>query len=264
LRNFLWSRDDSSENPGAMEQMLEATARVEDRHFWFKALRRNARRVLVAAIGERRDCRIVDCGAGTGRNLDWLNEFGLVLGIERSSAGLRVGRAHGRRMVQGTVTQLPIGTATVDVATSFDVLYCLDDESESVAVREMYRVLRPGGVVVVNAAALDILHGSHSTLTHEVRRYTRARLKERLTSAGFIVERMTFTYFVTFPLTLAVRTADRVTGRAKQASDADFWVPPAPVSAVLNFALAAESAVLRWANLPIGTSLLCVARKPAG
>jgi ubiquinone/menaquinone biosynthesis C-methylase UbiE len=244
-----------------MERMLEATARAEDRHFWFLALRRNARRLLAAALNGRRDCRIVDCGSGTGRNLDWLREFGRAVGIERSPAGLSVGRQHGRRMVRGTVTRLPLADASMDVATSFDVLYCLDDESERQAVREMWRVLKPGGLVLVNAAALDMLHGSHSALTHEIRRYTRPRLADRLTSAGFRLERMTFTYLATFPLTLAVRTVDRLTGRAKHASESDFWVPPGPINAAIDLTLRAEGALLRWINLPIGTSLLCIGRK---
>jgi len=247
-----------------MEAMLEATARAEDRHFWFGALRRNARRWLAAALDGRRVARLVDCGAGTGRNLDWLAGFGEVVGVERSPVGLRVGRAHGRRLVQATVTSLPFADASADVVTSFDVLYCLDDGSERRAIAEMFRVLKPGGILLVNVAALDALRGAHSTLTHEVRRYTRARLAGRLRAGGFAVERMSYTNCVTFPAALAVRWRDRVTGRAREASDADLQVPPAPVNGALALALAVESGLLRWMDLPIGSSLLCLARKPDG
>jgi len=243
--------------------MLEATALAEGRHFWFRGLRRNARLLLREALDGRRAVRIVDCGSGTGRNLDWLEEFGPAVGVERSSVGLRVGRARGRRLVQASVTSLPFADATIDVTTSFDVLYCLDDESEQQAVREMWRVLKPGGIAVVNAAALDILHGSHSALTLERRRYTPERLAGRLTRAGFAIGRMTFTNMLTFPITLAVRFADRLTGRAEVASDADLRVPPAPVNALLSGAMAIDAGLLRLTNLPIGTSLLCVARKGA-
>ncbi len=244
-----------------VDWMLEATARAEDRHFWFRGLRRNARILLREALGGRRNVTIIDCGAGTGRNLDWLGEFGTAIGVERSGVGLRVGRAHHRRLVCGTVTQLPLADATADVATSFDVLYCLDDRAERQAVLEMWRVLRPGGVALVNAAALDLLHGSHSTLTMERRRYTPRRLRELLADAGLIITRMTFTNTTTFPLTLAVRLADRLSGRAAVASDADLRVPAAPVNALLSGAVAIDGALLHVANLPIGSSLMCVARK---
>lgn len=247
-----------------MERMLEATARAEDRHFWFRGLRRNARLLLDQALGGRPVSRIVDCGTGTGRNLDWLGAYGLAVGVERSPAGLRLGRARGRRLVRASVTRLPFPDAFADVATSFDVLYCLDDDDARQAVREMWRILRPGGVIVVNTAALDILRGSHSALTMEVRRHSPGSLRALLTGAGFVIERMTFTNMATFLPTLAVRVADRVTGRAETASDADLRVPPAPINALLSAVLAIEGGLLRVANLPIGTSLLCSARKPRG
>ena len=55
----------------------------------------------------------------------------------------------------------------------------------------MARMLKPGGYALFNVAALDILRGSHSTLTHEVRRYTRERMRERLHRAGLTIARMT-------------------------------------------------------------------------
>jgi hypothetical protein len=198
-----------------MERMLEATARAEDRHFWFLGLRRTARFLLDRALAGRTVARIVDCGTGTGRNLE------------------------------------------------FDVLYCLDDETEAQALREMYRILRPGGIVLVNVAALDILRGSHSALTHEIRRYTPARLRARLATAGFTIERLTFTNLTAFLPALAIRGVERLTGRAAEASESDLAVPSAPVNALMDAALRVEAGWLRVANLPIGTSVIAVARKPA-
>jgi SAM-dependent methyltransferase len=248
-----------------MERMIEATARAEDAHFWFKGLRRTARQLIEAARGGRELRRIVDCGAGTGRNLDWLREFGDAVGVELSPTGLARGRALGRRLIAGSVAALPFADDSVDLATSFDVLYCLDDETERRAIAEMWRVLKPGGIVLVNTAALDILRGSHSTLTHEVRRYTPARLRSRLERAGFSVERLTFTNLVPFPVALVLRGFERLSGRAAEASDHDLRVPSWPVNGLLNLALAAEAGVLRITNLPVGTSIMAVGRKnPAG
>ena len=125
----------------------------------------------------------------------------------------------------------------------------------------MWRVLKAGGLALVNVAALPLLHGSHSTLTHEQRRYTPRSLRALLTGAGFVVTRMTFTNMTTFPLTLAVRVGEQLTGRARQPSESDLRVPAAPVNSLLSGAVAIDGALLRLTNLPIGTSLLCVARK---
>ncbi len=126
----------------------------------------------------------------------------------------------------------------------------------------MWRILKPGGVLLLNVAALDMLRGSHSTLTMERRRYSRQRLTNILAAAGFVVERLTFTNMVTFPVTLAVRWLERVTGRADTASDGDLKVPAAPINGTFDAALTVEHALMSVVNLPIGTSLMCVARKP--
>jgi SAM-dependent methyltransferase len=247
-----------------MDDLLEATERAEDRHFWFLGLRRHAAALLDRAVAGRRGLRVVDCGAGTGRNLDWLRGFGTAIGVEFSPTGLRAGLDRGRRLIQGTVTQLPIATGSMDVATSFDVLYCLEEPDEQQAVREMWRVLAPGGVALINVAALEILHGGHSTLGPERRRYTPARLRSVLGQQGFVIERLTFTNMPTFPITLAMRLFDRASGRAARGTVDDLQVPPVPVNALFDAALRVEHALLRRVNLPIGTSLMCVARKPAG
>lgn len=244
--------------------MLDATARAEDRHFWFRGLRRFAAQFLEPVTAGRPLRLVVDCGAGTGRNLDWLAALGPAVGLERSATGLSHGRRLGRRMVQGSITSLPFPSASADLVTCFDVLYCLEDADERQALAEMFRVVRPGGALLVNVAALDILRGSHSTLTHEVRRYTRATLGARLASAGFAVDRMSFTNLTTFPPTLLVRWLDRVRGRAGVPSDADLGVPPAPVNALLDAALAIEAALLRAIDLPVGSSILCLAHRPIG
>jgi ubiquinone/menaquinone biosynthesis C-methylase UbiE len=245
-----------------VDRMLDRTAEAEDHHFWFKSLRRNAQLLLKRGLSGRAPALIVDCGAGTGRNLDWLSTFGPTVGFELSPTGLAHGRTHHRRLVRATVTALPIADATADVATSFDVLYCLDDADEVLAVREMFRVLRPGGVAIVNVAALDMLRGSHSVLTHERRRYTRRSLGRLLRSAGFQIETLTFANLSAFPPALAVRGWERISGRAGTASDADLRVPAAPINAAFNALATLEAAWLRLASLPIGTSVLALARKP--
>ncbi len=247
-----------------MDRMLDATAAAEDRHFWFKGLRRNARLLLTRGLAGRTPGLIVDCGAGTGRNLEWLSTFGPAVGVELSLTGLAHGHKHPtRRLVRATVTSLPFADRSADVATSFDVLYCLPDEAERQAVGEMWRVLKPGGIALVNVAALDVLRGSHSVLTHEQRRYTRTSLRALLSSAGFRIEALTFANMSTFPAALAVRGMERLTGKAASASDADLRVPIAPVNHLFNAALTLEGAWLRIGSLPIGSSLMALARKPA-
>lgn len=244
-----------------MDRLLASTASAEDSHFWFRGLRRFARILLKDALPTTRPLRIVDCGAGTGRNLDWLREYGWAMGVELSPAGIAIGKRHGRRLVRGDVAALPCPDAAFDLATSFDVIYSLDDSTEQKALTEMHRVLKPGGIVLINAAALDILKGSHSVLANERRRYTYARLGGKLRAAGFDVIRMSYTNMTTLPITLSVRLAQRLLGRRDQANETELTVPPSLVNALLAGALRLEAVMLRTAALPAGSSVMCVARR---
>jgi SAM-dependent methyltransferase len=247
-----------------VEHLLRATARAEARHFWFRGLRAFVTPLLQRAIGERRDARLVDCGCGTGANVDLLSRFGRAYGFDLSAVGLRLGREAGRtRLARATVTAAPFPSETFDLVSSFDVLYSLEDGDERAAISEMYRLLRPGGYALVNVAALEVLRGDHSVLSRERRRYSRADLRRRLEAAGFVVERITYTNATLFLPMLLGRALQRRRGlKAEGETEQEIAVPPAPLNALLTAALRAESLWLRWFDEPFGSSLLCLARKP--
>src|SRR5262249_50627499 len=147
--------------------------------------------------------RLLDCGCGTGANLTLLNRFGRAYGFDLSAQGLRFGRQSGRTLLaRASVTAAPFPSGAFDIVTSFDVLYALDDRAEREAIQEMYRLIKPGGFALVNVAAMNVLRGDHSVLSREVRRYSRADLRARLTAAGFSIERITYTNCLLFPAML--------------------------------------------------------------
>lgn len=213
----------------------------------------------------RRDLRLLDCGCGTGANLGLLEPYGATWGFDLTWAGLRVAKSRGvTRVARASVAAVPFPSNTFDIVTSFDVLYCLDERVEREAVAEMWRVLKPGGSVIVNVAAMPILKGNHSVLSDEVRRYTRASLRALLERQGFGVDWISYTNATIFPAMLAVRLAQRAAGFAPEAeATAEITIPPAPVNAVMAAALRFEAAVQRLVPLPFGSSLLCRATKPA-
>jgi SAM-dependent methyltransferase len=249
-----------------VDHLLRATANAEARHFWFRGFRFFVAPLLRQATTGVSDVRLLDCGCGTGANAAWLDQFGRAYGFDLSSVGLRLGYELGRRrLARATVTAVPFPSNTFDVVTSFDVLYGLETADERAAVAEMYRLTRPGGFLIVNVAAMDVLRGDHSILGREVRRYSRASLRALLTNAGFSIVRLTHTNAALFVPMVVIRTFQRWRGlpMVDEAADSDIRVPAAPINAVLTAALRLESVWLHLFDSPFGSSLLCLARKPS-
>ncbi len=245
-----------------MDRLLQATARAERDHFWFRGFRRFVEPLVARAAAGRRP-RILDCGCGTGHNLVMLGRHGSAYGIDLTWAGLQYARTSGQKSIaQATASRLPFGDARFGIVTSFDVLYSLPDDVERDALAEMHRVLEPGGTAIVNVAALEALKGNHSVLSAEIRRYTKADLTRRLEAAGFRVARATYTNFSILPLIAAVRVRQRL-GGAHVETEEEITIPPVPVNAALSALLALEGAALRVVDMPIGSSLLAVAVKAA-
>jgi SAM-dependent methyltransferase len=245
-----------------MDRLLEATARAERDHFWFHGFRRFVRPWLARATKGLPAPRILDCGCGTGHNLAMLREYGRAWGIDITWSGLAYAHDLGERGVaRASAANLPFPDCQFDLVTSFDVLYSLEDDMEQEALNEMYRVLRPGGQVLINVAAMKILTGNHSMLGGEVRRYSRGQLRERLRRTGFDVQRITYTNFLLLPLVLFVRFAQRLAGHRE--SEIEINVPREPINAILAGTLAVEAHALKLVNMPAGSSLLALARKPA-
>ena len=250
----------------AVEHLLRATAGVEARHFWFRGFRRFVTPLIRTAVRGRTAPLILDCGCGTGANVELLGRFGRAYGFDLSEVGPRLAReAGGTSIARATVTAAPFPSGVFDLVTSFDVLYSLEEPDEQAAVAELFRVLKPGGFAIVNVAAMPILTGDHSVLSHERRRYSRSSLRRLLERAGFTIVRLTYTNATLFIPLAMLRAFHRWRGLATEAeAQQEIRVPAAPVNSALSALLGVESLWLLAVDNPFGSSLLCLARKPDG
>jgi|SRR5688572_13421422 len=246
-----------------MGNLLELTALAEPTHFWFHGLRSYVAPVIDEIAGGRRDLRIIDCGCGTGFNLRvLLRPYGQTFGFDLNEDSMWRARATGRPIVRADMEYIPFASSTFDLATSFDVVQSVPDDRK--ALREMARVLRPGGHVILNVTALDLLRGDHSDVWGELRRYNTVRASSLLADAGLQAVRISYLFASLLPLMLAVRKVQAMCRPFREPKgDSDLAVPSSPINATLTWMVRREAALARRVPMPFGSSMLMVGRKPA-
>jgi SAM-dependent methyltransferase len=236
------------------------TQRIEDevgsRHWWFEG-RRIIVRSLLTSESLPSGARIYDVGCGTGQNLEMLAAFGEVTGVDRSAEVLGLAGARGFQVLQGDIASLPLASDSADVMVAMDVLEHLDDDGE--AARELFRVLRPGGLVVITVPAFRWLWGSQDDVSHHRRRYTRAELEALLSGAGFVLHKVSFFNFFLFLPTWLGRRLVALLGATVLSENT---LTPPWLDRPLGAIFASEAGVLRRLDFPVGVSLLALGRKP--
>jgi SAM-dependent methyltransferase len=238
---------------------------LEDRHWWFVGRRQILLGLLEQHLEDRADLRLLDFGCGTGTMAGHLGRFGAVTAVDADTEAVAFCRQRGLtdvRHLDGS--QLPFGEGEFDVATSFDVLEHIEDDFA--ALRELRRVLRPGGTFLCGVPAFPFLWGRQDEISHHFRRYVRPELRARLEDAGFDVLRASYFNSILFPAIAAVRVWRRVLpadGNGKPLQS-DFEMGPPWLNAALARVFATEAALVRARDLPYGVSLVALCERRPG
>jgi SAM-dependent methyltransferase len=237
---------------------LEAMLALDERHWWYRG-RRRMLYALLHGFDLSGTLRVLDAGCGSGRTLDELAILGEAHGVELNPAALSIARARGHDVREAPVEEIPYDDASFDLVTCLDVIEHTDDDS--VALRELRRVMRPGGYLVVSVPAHRWLWSHHDVVNDHRRRYTRRSLRAAVEGAGWRVERMIgFNVIYLFPAAL-VRLGRRNGARRSLRGDSELELTPPRLDALLELPLRLEAALVRrGADLPPGLSLMAVLR----
>jgi SAM-dependent methyltransferase len=212
---------------------------------------------------------VLEVGCGTGNVLRELQKTavgGTVFGMDVHQEGLLYAqrRLNPAFLIRGDVARPPF-SARFEVVGLFDVLEHLEDDRA--ALRQLRDLLTKEGVLLITVPADQRLWSYFDVASQHHRRYEARELNEKLVAAGYKVEYLTPYMAVLQPILWAARrlaalggpqTYDAATARV--ASQADLRVRPAS-GAILGFLLAQELRLLRRRRrIPIGASLLAIAR----
>jgi SAM-dependent methyltransferase len=242
-----------------MEHTYPILFEVEESHWWHIGRRRiiaSFVKEICEQVKDRR-ARILDVGCGTGANLMMLSEFGEAEGVDVSPDALTFCRERGLQNVKlGAAEALPYEDHTFDLVTALDVVEHIDDDVAG--LREMRRVLRPGGRVLLFVPTFMFLWGLQDDVSHHRRRYRMTELRQAATAAGLEVERTTYANITFFLPILLGRKLMRLTG-IRTESENNINIPA--LNNLFGATLGAERHWLRYLNIPFGVSGLCVARR---
>src|SRR5215831_19278153 len=238
----------------------EIMFRVEQTHWWYRALHHLIFDTLERELPDWREKAILDAGCGTGAILKQLGNGERNAGVDLALEAISFCYERGLNNVrQADICALPFENASFDAVICSSVLYHQWVKDIAGAVRELHRVLRPGGLLLLNVPALRFLHSAHDEAVMTAHRFSKSEIRQLLRDNGFAICRLTYWTTLLFPLAVIARTlGGSATGR-----DFHFAADSVP-QRLFKHIMALEIRLLKRTSLPIGVALFAAARKGVG
>ena len=224
----------------------------------FKILKRNA------VLGS--NSIVLDAGCGSGGNLEAYNAWfkpQFTVGLEYSNDALNfAGKRKLPFLLQGSTITLPFKDDIFDLVTSIDVLVQLPHEDDPTkAAYEMLRTLKPGGLLVVRAAAFNWLRSKHDEALNSYRRYTLKELIQVFDYPELQLVQASYANCFLFPIAIF----HRLISKFRRTKTSDVKPPSAafrPLNRLFTLILFFEATLIDLGiRLPFGLSVICVFRK---
>lgn len=234
---------------------------LEDTYWWFKGKDRVLLQLLkIAEAGKDGKQKILDVGCGTGRVLEDLGVYGDTYGVDFSTTAIAFCRKRGlQRLACGTGEALPFQEGVFDLITALDVFCHRETRDNKAAIRELARTLKSGGALILSEPAFMFLYGPHDESQHTKQRYNASEIRGLMDSCGLRVEKISYFNFILFPLVIAHRLFRKWSGGS---SESDLEEINPVLNGLFSSLLSFEAMLIRFMNLPVGSSVICLARKP--
>lgn len=221
--------------------------------YWWHIGRRFVLKSVLRRFLKHKNGEVLDVGCGTGINLEWLKEFGSVVGIDSNKDAIKFCEKYGK-VILGSATKLPVDNRSQGLVTAFDILEHLGNDKE--ALIEWHRVIKQNGYLFLSVPAYQWLFGPHDKSLMHYRRYLLGTLLAELKDVGFRPVFASYFFMLTFPIFVIQRVLSKISNRAP-----GYTVVPELANRWFIALEKFEAWLLGFTALPFGSSILILVQK---
>jgi len=232
---------------------------IEDDYWWNEGRRKILCDLIHEQINNTKNLEILDVGCGPGGTSTAFLQFGNVIGTDVYFPGLKLAKNKGlMNVVASTSTLIPFRTEKFDVVTVLDVVEHVQEDKA--VLKEIWRVLKPNGMIVVTVPAYQFLWSQHDIASSHVRRYNSRTITKVLKDSQFEIIRTSYFVSFLFPLVAVYRLLTRYKIKNPNPKG-DLVRFPRIINYIFKKILYFENRLLKKINLPFGLSVVCIAKK---
>lgn len=233
----------------------------ENDYWWFVGRRMIVETMIKRYMRDVKGALALDSGCGTGMTLVSLINHARPIGIDSSAIALDYAKKRDiANIIRADICAVPFKDESFDLITMLGVLYSAGVNSDDEAIAESFRILKRGGIIIVDEAAYNFLKTRHNFNVGGARRYTRSKIIAKLEKRGFLVLKSTYWNFLMLPLFCAIAMLEKI-GIMKRGLSGLIRLPGCLNSILIKY-LHMEAFFLRNLSIPFGPSVLLVGMKP--
>jgi len=257
------------------EHGFEVLIRMQRDHFWYrgrhKLLLNVLKKEISQCVGEANDLHAIDMGGGCGGWLEYLHahDAGMFQQLALGDSSMRALSLAGT-VVGSFATRYQIDLLDLPWLEEWDIVFLLDvlehipDHIE--VLRQIFRSMRPGGLLFVTTPALKFFWTYNDELVHHQRRYCRQDFRILAERAGLELLRTDYFMFFLSPALLLSRILFRPPTSATPEQRREHQarrhrIPAQPMNRLLAIVFSIEASMVNSVCFPWGTSILAVFRR---
>ena len=227
-------------------------------YWWFKGKRFLVKIWLDKYFSNRKNLTILDVGCGTGMNMQLLEQYGLVYGLDASDDSLSFCKKRGlNNLAKASAENIPCKNDCFDIVTMLDVLYHKNIRDDNRALKEISRTLKKDGILIITDSAMKCLWSRHDIAVHAGRRYNKMELQKKLENTGFKIEKISYFNFLLF---LPVFVSRKICNFAGAGPKSDIQKINPFLNTLIHKYYSFEVYLLKYLNYPWGISIFAIGK----